>query len=333
MNTDLKGWITLVTIPTDCETSVGMAIDAGFKSHIPRNDASAAFTKSVIATKAKFDTGETRNPPKHHRYPCPAGYIKVAIVRPRMSHGEYWSEDFCVAVYEKKVSRVYVEAKNRTEEVEAFEIELRAEFNRQLREEILNHDQIRNTFNSAVHSCRPISLRPSGGVYWVDNDFSDDLKRITEFFSSVGATVSLIPSFDNAETNQVVSSQLESSVISQYVSFVEKFDREIKTGMSEKVYQNRMSEMQKLIKEIGYHTELLSEKAKEFQTKAEVATRVLNNRYKIAEKKAVPYSLSDEIEKMISGVEEGEVDLIPIEKSIDEAEESEEKKSMWDEII
>jgi len=318
-----KGFVTWGSIETAFETTAGKIIDAGFetfcgKKIIPSNTNKSAFGKAVKKVKKLFDLRECDLAVKDQRFKNNADDARIAIVRPRVdSDGKYRSEDFCICRFDGE--SVWCESDGaRIAEVDNFENDMRTEYNRQRREEIVSSSQLRAIYEKATKIMRRIPLRgtqlqfgdkKNGGIYLIPEVFEEELNRLVKLFEKIGpgCNIGTIETYDTERSMSMIQQSADFEYRQKCIDLVTKIDGQVADGTITKAKLEGHHKQAKLINEgILLQRDLLSDAAKKIEQDVDLVGRLINERLNLAEGE-IPKSLAEEMDRINAAADAGEV--------------------------
>ncbi|MBC7340933.1 MAG: hypothetical protein H5U02_00505 [Clostridia bacterium] len=125
--------------------------------------------------------------------------------------------------------------------------------------ECYNGQAIRELIGRILYTCRPVSVRPSGGVYFVPAQYDDmleKLKSLAKELSTAGGSVQMwtVPVVDAEEQRRMVKVSLEEQVKEEADRLLHEMDPYIRgeAKVTEKVarrYAERVRELRAMVKE------------------------------------------------------------------------------------
>ena len=303
-----RGFVVLASIATKFETSVKVIQDAGFADSLPNNinNAKQVFGKAVKVVKRNFGIEDVNLVNLDRRFKDLANDCRIAIARPRSDGTRYWTEDFCTCIFDG--TRVSVESiDGDASEVAEFNRQLQEEFGRQLREGTVNADQFRGIFSGVMKSMRAFSLRctqsefgnkKNGGVYFIDEMFSERLEQLAVLFRTVGNDVGLtaFPIYNDPQSASLLQNSAESDIKAALKDLCERLDADIGKGMTPNTLENRRQKAADLSDRVRVHATSLADKAAEYKEIAVRAEQIISAKLAVATGKVVrPFSLSEEL--------------------------------------
>lgn len=98
--------------------------------------------------------------------------------------------------------------------------------------------RVRGIVTAIIEECRPVSVRPSGGVYFVPQAFDDRIEALREFVSRIAeygtttrrSTVRTIPVVDASEQRDMITESLEEQVEGGSQALIEEMTALLKSG-------------------------------------------------------------------------------------------------------
>jgi len=130
-----------------------------------------------------------------------------------------------------------------------------------------------------LNSCNPVSVRPSGGVYFVPQKHADtieSLKELTKRLNNYSGQIQVwsVPVIDATEHREMIEESLEEQVISGSVSLI----KEMKSIMedptkspSKKLVQRYVNQVRKLKDQVSEYEEMLETQATKARENLELA--------------------------------------------------------------
>lgn len=149
-----------------------------------------------------------------------------------------------------------VEAKVEADTVEKIKRDYQTE------KESYNGRTIRDIITNVLRECNPVAVRPSGGVYFVPQQYEDAVRALQKLVKALAqhsitdrkSQLWTVPVIDAEEQREMLQTSLEEQVASEAKSLLEEMTRIIKTGqrltksMTQK-YIERVRELSNLVKE------------------------------------------------------------------------------------
>jgi len=125
-----------------------------------------------------------------------------------------------------------------------------------------NGRTVRDIIMSILRGCSPVAVRPSGGVYFVPQQYEDTAKALRELvralaqYSTTGRSAQLwtVPVIDAEEQREMLHTNLEEQVTNEVKGLLEEMTKIIKAGQKitkgkSQKYIERVRDLTRLVKE------------------------------------------------------------------------------------
>ncbi len=157
-----------------------------------------------------------------------------------------------------------------------------------LYDEAVNHyegDHIRRLVDRILSACSPVSVRPSGGVYFVPQNYAEEMvslkalvKRLSAYNRGSGSTQAWsVPVIDAQEHREMVEESLEEEVIGGSLKMIEDLKRTIQDS-SQGIQLNTIKQYAYQIKKmsglVGEYEEMLDFQATKARENLELAQQL-----------------------------------------------------------
>ena len=87
-------------------------------------------------------------------------------------------------------------------------------------------DDVRRALVKALHACSAVSLREGGGIYWVPNPFSQQLRKLQAAIQQIGASrFYLLPVHDSADASRALGAVAQSSLEQELGELLEELEQ------------------------------------------------------------------------------------------------------------
>jgi len=232
----------------------------GFKP--PRNDFKSAMIKALRVY--------TKGNDKHHRtFNDVADSVSFGVFVQTVNGG---------SIDMNREVQLHVDKKTGTARFdEGFDSHLiRGEF--ETAKTTLNADQLRSSITSYVRENHGISMRPSGGIYYIDNKVEATLVKLREFFAAFPAATKLfeVPIYDDSGSLEAIEEATSSSLFNDIENLIKDFTESYNKGtLTKKQLENRREDAAKILKEVKLHEQNLRSKAESLSAKVDQVQKVL----------------------------------------------------------
>ncbi len=246
---------------SDVETSKTYLESMGFDA--PRNDFRTSLIKALKVYTTETDL-------KYRRFNDGNGECSFQIYEEKVEQGELEFDKIFKIILDKKdgsLSSRRPLAGTRLEDL----------YNHAC--ETLDSNQLRNLILKVVkNECHAISMRPSGGIYFIDDQFKDTLDRLRDLFSKFdGAKLQVIPVYNNDDTNDAIETAATSHLTTTIESTVEELKKKFSKGKVERsditAAKNRAKEA---MEKIDIHKENLREAYEDLSKRSRDVSERLN---------------------------------------------------------
>lgn len=121
---------------------------------------------------------------------------------------------------------------------------------------IVTSGQVGSALAAAVRSMRCVVLRPTGGIYWIAEDFIPRMQRIAGAFEAAGANkVYFMRTAMDIDAVRAIRDMLTAQVMAQAV----KLQEDIGSQLGSKALENRMRQADELMATITQYEDLLGQ--------------------------------------------------------------------------
>jgi hypothetical protein len=152
----------------------------------------------------------------------------------------------------------------------------------------LNSNQIRNMVPRFIRENHGVSMRPSGGIYFVDKRFDTDviakLKKLFEAFPSGHGSLYTVTLHDDQGSLESIEDSIAQTYDKEIDLLLADIDAGYKKGtLTTKQVENRKADAEKILTELKLHEANLRSKADSLVARAKKVSEVLTTRIAVAE--------------------------------------------------
>lgn len=150
----------------------------------------------------------------------------------------------------------------------------------------LNANQIRAAILRYVRENHGISMRPSGGIYFVDDKFKEALDKLKTLFGEFSREMTLfeVPIYGDASTLDAIEEATSTALFGEVEKLVDEVNQGYQKGtLTKKQLQNRREDVAKILEEVKLHEGNLRMKANAIRDRVNTIGELVELKLKAAE--------------------------------------------------
>lgn len=292
-----RGSIVFWNIPEIVKTDSDMVSDYGLTDHEPRNDSKAALIKAIKAAKKKFGWYEDE---KHHRmnpqHLKPIDTVEQTvweIHKPRLGETETEWSLIARVIYGKKERSLEIQG---SDEVKQFFID-----NYRTSAVSLDNTQVAGIINRAInrHSpscCAGVTMRVSGGVYFVPADRQRQLDNVGAFLSAIGGTLYQCPLYSDSDAT--IESVTATEITTELSREIDRLRSETQS-LNGRMLETRIDRVNDLAAKARLHSDRLRSSYTRIDSDIRTLLSVLERHVPGSARDEVAFDLDTEMAKIV----------------------------------
>jgi len=256
----------------DLETTKEKLHEMGFESYIPRND----YRSAMIKTLRRVLKGDDRF---YRKFKDHNEGVFFAVVQPVVNEEDY-DIDFkreVVIRLDKKTGSV--EYRNKENASEEFMERIQLEYEHA--QITIDSTQFRKIITDVIKKdCFGVSLRKSGGIYFIDEKFDSTREKLQELFSAFPgqATLSSVPIYNDKGTEDALEEATSKDIFSDIEIIINELKEKTDAGdITARIIEHRQVEADKVFEKIQVHEKHLRLKAETVKTRLMSVQRLLKD--------------------------------------------------------
>jgi hypothetical protein len=279
-----KGNIVYFHIPQDLKTTTADLEAIGVGDFNPRNASKTALRKAVaIVTKNLWRASGKVLKAEKKKTEDTSSETSYSIVYPHVENKEYAGKTVLTVTLNKTDDSLeYIRGRQQDGSPWLDDV-TNADLVRQISSlftaetETVDHEQFRQVATRYLKGeCLAISMRPdSGGVYYVDGEFTTQLtklKRVFQEFASrsrLPLRLDMVPVYDDEGTNEAISW----AAVSEFEREIQRFQGDLKgisnAGSTKRILKGRVKEGQRIMERLAAHRKHMTDRFEEFSSTME----------------------------------------------------------------
>lgn len=293
-----RGSIVFWNIPEIVKTDSDVVERFGLTDHEPRNDSKAALIKAIKAAKKKFGwyEGEAhhRMNPQHLKPIDTVEQTVWEIHKPRLGETETEWSLIARVIYNKKERSLLVDG---SDEVKQFFIE-----NYRTSAVSLDNTQVAGIINRAInrHSascCAGVTMRVSGGVYFVPADRQSQLDNVGAFLNAIGGTLHQCPIYSDSDAT--IESATATEITNELSREIERLRGETQS-LNGRMLETRIDRVNDLAAKARLHSDRLRSSYTKIDSDLKTLLSVLERHVPGSARDDVSFDLDAEMAKIAS---------------------------------
>jgi len=252
---------------SDFNTTTEEISSAGFEDFVPRNDYRTAMLKAI----REYVKGEEK---MYRRFNDTSASVSFAILIENPTSTDYTVRKEAIITVDKTTgaaSHRSPEGWDVTPIKKAYD----------LAKDTLNSDQFRRVVLDYVEERGGVSMRPGGGIYFVDNDLEAKcLPKLRDLFGKFpGKTIFYeVPIYDDSATLIALEDATSAKIFGDIDEIVKEVEDKFAKGVpvTRRQIESRCEDAQVVVAKIRLHEKNLRSKASEVKHKLKAVEAVLN---------------------------------------------------------
>lgn len=316
----MKGRVVTWYISDEFRTTEQVLVDMGLEKVIPRNAHQTALKKAVDHVKKRV-WDEVEGLPKSEKvrrakFLDGAGKLGYVLVVPYLNDSnEYATKNALSVKVDKRTGALeFKQGSVQYSEFEVLRDEIKASY--RVEKDTVDAAQFRDVVTRLVRRCNAISLRTTGGFYFVDDRFSERFEKVKELFDNF-AEIKLIsmPVYDDEETLQSIEYSASRNFESEIASFQDALQKDINNTVTSKRFKGRMSEFARIMERVQEHKDNLREQYQDAQTRTDKMITMMTEKFNEAAGNVIQvFDVAEALEKI--GKEETENDDVKLAREL-----------------
>jgi hypothetical protein len=273
---------------SDLTTTKDRIADLGFEEFIPKNDYRAAMVKTL----RKISKAKGRFPRKFNDKP---DSVSFGVFLENVSGEDLSFEKEMIVHLDKKTGSVAIRGGT---------TEMREKVSAGYREaqKTLDAAQFRTLVLRIVkRECYGISMRKSGGIYFIDEKFKETMGRLIGLFSHFPECgLHRVPIYNDPGTQEAIEHAVKEDITTDIMNIVKKVHEKMKDGsLTRRGLEGKVKEADAVFKKIEIHAANLRGKLKNITEQVESAKKNFNSMLDNADQVALdPEDFMEELKNL-----------------------------------
>jgi len=318
----MKGRIVTWFIGDTFRTTADKLVELGLEKIIPRNAYQTALKKSVDLVKDRLWNAVTGLPRsekvRRAKFMDVEGKLGYVLVVPYLDGQEYATKNALSVKVDKKTGALdFTQGEIGHDQFTELSDEIIAKY--RVEKNTVDADQFRAVVGRLVEKCNGISLRSTGGIYYIDERYSEQYAKVKSVFDVFPGVTNLIamPVYDDAETLNSIEFSTTRTFDGELNSFIAKAQKEISTGsLTTKRLKGLMNEFDDVKRRASEHAENMRTSYEMIKQKNDDLLSAMKHALVKAKDDAIPVF---DLAEAMAGVAPVETDDSETEAEIDDA--------------